>query len=171
MLNRLRVSHVAAYVIVGAILWVCVLKSGVHATLAGPITAFAIPLRVRDEDGHSLLRHLEHTLHPWVAFLVLPTFAFANAGVSDLGFGDLLEPVTLGIVLGLFIGKQVGVFVPLWLCIRLGLASMPADEETHGRARGSTGRLRSCRGRRLRRFTLRGTCGNSCAAAVTARAM
>jgi NhaA family Na+:H+ antiporter len=128
MLNRLRVSHVAAYVIVGAILWVCVLKSGVHATLAGVITAFAIPLRVRDEDGHSLLRHLEHTLHPWVAFLVLPTFAFANAGVSfaNLGFGDLLEPVTLGIVLGLFIGKQVGVFVPLWLCIRLGLASMPA---------------------------------------------
>jgi NhaA family Na+:H+ antiporter len=128
MLNWLRVSHVAAYVIVGTILWVCVLKSGVHATLAGVITALAIPLRVRDEDGHSLLQHLEHTLHPWVTFLVLPMFAFANAGVSvaNFGLGDLLEPVTLGIVLGLLLGKQVGVFVPLWLCIRLRLAPMPA---------------------------------------------
>jgi len=127
-LNRLRVSHVAAYVIVGAILWVCVLKSGVHATLAGVITAFAIPLGVRDEDGHSLLRHLEHALHPWVAFLILPMFAFANAGVSfaNLGLGDLLEPVTLGIGLGLLVGKQIGVFIPLWLCVRLGLAPMPA---------------------------------------------
>jgi len=127
-LNRLHVSHVAAYVIVGVILWVCVLKSGVHATLAGVITAFAIPLRVRDEDGHSLLRHLEHALHPWVAFLILPMFAFANAGVSfaNLGLADVLEPATLGIVLGLLVGKQIGVFVPLWLCIRFGLAPMPA---------------------------------------------
>lgn len=127
-LNRLRVSHVAAYVIVGAILWVCVLKSGVHATLAGVITAFAVPLRVRDEEGHSLLRHLEHQLHPWVAFLILPMFAFANAGVSFAGLGldSLLEPLTLGIALGLLIGKQIGVFVPLWLCVRLRLAPMPA---------------------------------------------
>jgi NhaA family Na+:H+ antiporter len=128
LLNRLRVNHVAAYLIVGAVLWICVLKSGVHATLAGVVTALAVPLRVDDEDGHSLLRHLEHQLHPWVAFLVLPMFAFANAGVSfeGLGLASLLEPVTLGIALGLLVGKQVGVFIPLWLCIRSGLAPMPA---------------------------------------------
>jgi NhaA family Na+:H+ antiporter len=127
VLNRLAVSHVAAYVIVGAILWVCVLKSGVHATLAGVVTALAIPLRVRDEDGHSPLRHLEHNLHPWVAFLILPTFAFANAGVSFAGIGldSVVEPVTLGIALGLLLGKQIGVFVPLLVCIRCRWAPMP----------------------------------------------
>jgi len=127
-LNRLRVNQVAAYVIVGTILWVCVLKSGVHATLAGVITALAVPLDVRDEDGHSLLRHLEHQLHPWVAYLILPTFAFANAGVSfqNVGWASVLEPVTLGIALGLLVGKQLGVFVALSLCIRTGMAPMPA---------------------------------------------
>jgi len=127
VLNLLRVNHVAAYIIVGAILWVCVLKSGVHATLAGVITAFAVPVRVEDEEGHSLLRRLEHQLHPWVAFLVLPTFAFANAGVSfnNVNFASALEPVTLGIMLGLLFGKQIGVFVPLWLSVRFGLAPMP----------------------------------------------
>jgi NhaA family Na+:H+ antiporter len=124
LLNRANVRHVVAYIIVGAALWVCVLKSGVHATLAGVITAFAVPLRVR---GHSPLRHLEHRLHPWVAFLVLPMFAFANAGVSFAGVGldALAEPVTLGIALGLVVGKQAGVFIPLWLCIRLRWAPMP----------------------------------------------
>jgi len=128
-LNLLRVSHVAAYVIVGAILWTCVLKSGVHATLAGVITAFAIPLHAKDEYGRSPLKHLEHLLHPWVAFLVLPMFAFANAGISLAGIGpaSLFEPVTLGIALGLVLGKQIGIFVPLWLCIRFGLAQMPAN--------------------------------------------
>ncbi len=127
-LNLMRVTHVAAYLIVGAILWVCVLKSGVHATLAGVIAAFSVPLRVEDEEQHSLLRHLEHQLHPWVAFLVLPMFAFANAGVSlsNLGWGSVFDPVTLGIALGLLVGKPVGVFVPVWACIRLGLAPMPA---------------------------------------------
>lgn len=127
VLNLLRANHVAAYIIVGAILWVCVLKSGVHATLAGVITAFAVPVRVEDEEGHSLLRRLEHQLHPWVAFLVLPTFAFANAGVSfnNVNFASALEPVTLGIMLGLLFGKQIGVFVPLWLSVRFGLAPMP----------------------------------------------
>lgn len=126
-LNRLRITHVAAYVILGTILWVCVLKSGVHATLAGVVTALAIPLRVEDEKGHSLLRHLEHQLHPWVAFLILPTFAFANAGVSfeGVGLASLLEPVTLGIALGLLVGKQIGVFLPIWLIVRLGAAPMP----------------------------------------------
>ena len=127
VLNRLGITHVAAYLIVGAILWVCVLKSGVHATLAGVITALAVPLKVQDQEGHSPLRHLEHQLHPWVAFLILPTFAFANAGVSfsNVGWESMVEPVTLGIALGLLVGKPLGVFVPLWLCIRLGLAPMP----------------------------------------------
>jgi NhaA family Na+:H+ antiporter len=128
LLNLMSVRHVSAYIIVGAVLWICVLKSGVHATLAGVITALALPLRVHDEDGHSLLRHLEHRLHPWVAFIVLPMFAFANAGVSfaNVGLESIVEPVTLGIVLGLVVGKQIGVFLPLWLCIRLGWAPMPA---------------------------------------------
>ncbi len=127
VLNRLGITHVAAYLVVGAILWVCVLKSGVHATLAGVITALAVPLTVRDQEGHSPLRHLEHQLHPWVAFLILPTFAFANAGVafSNVGWESMVEPVTLGIALGLLVGKPLGVIVPLWLCIRLGLAPMP----------------------------------------------
>ena len=128
VLNRLRVTHVAAYLLVGGILWICVLKSGVHATLAGVLTAFAIPLRLEDAEGHSPLKHLEHILHPWVAFLVLPMFAFANAGVSFDGMSpaSLTEPVTLGIALGLILGKQIGVFLPLWLCIRSGLAQMPS---------------------------------------------
>lgn len=128
-LNLFRVTHVAAYLILGTILWLCVLKSGVHATLAGVFTALTIPLKVRDEGGHSLLKHLEHQLHPWVAFLILPTFAFANAGVSfeGIGFRSLLEPVTLGIILGLVVGKQIGVFLPLWLMIKSGLAPMPAN--------------------------------------------
>lgn len=124
LLNMLRVSHVAAYVILGAVLWVCVLKSGVHATLAGVITALAIPLDANDKNYH-----LEHSLHPWVAFLILPTFAFANAGISFQGitFASFLEPVPLGIAAGLVLGKQIGVFVPLWICIRFGLAQMPSN--------------------------------------------
>ncbi len=125
--NLLGVARVAAYVLVGAILWICVLKSGVHATLAGVITALTVPLAVRNEDGRSLLRRLEHDLHPWVAYLILPTFAFANAGVSFAGIGleQVFQPVTLGIALGLVLGKQIGVFAPLWLAVRFGLAPMP----------------------------------------------
>jgi len=128
-LNRLRVAHVAAYVIVGAVLWVCVLKSGVHATLAGVLTAFAIPLDVKDSRGRSLFMELEHGLHPWVAFLVLPMFAFANAGIGfeGIGLANVFEPVTLGIALGLIVGKQIGVFLPLWFCISRGIAPMPRD--------------------------------------------
>jgi len=129
LLNVFRVSHVAAYVMVGTILWICVLKSGVHATLAGVVTAFAIPLKLEDDYGHSPLKHLEHTLHPWVAFLILPMFAFANAGVSfeGISLASFLEPVTLGIALGLFVGKQIGVFIPIWLCIKCGIAQMPTN--------------------------------------------
>lgn len=128
VLNRSGVTRVAAYTIVGVAIWVCVLKSGVHATLAGVVVALAVPLRATDADGHSPARHLEHALHPWVAFGILPVFAFANAGVSFEGMGldSLLEPVPLGISMGLFLGKQAGVFVAVWLVVALGLARLPA---------------------------------------------
>ncbi|HUP24513.1 MAG TPA: Na+/H+ antiporter NhaA [Thermoanaerobaculia bacterium] len=130
-LNRAGVVRPAAYFVVGVPLWVAVLKSGVHATVAGVVLAFFIPLRRKgggsygDED--SPLHRLEHTLHPWVAFGVLPAFAFANAGVSllDLSIADLLHPVPLGIVAGLFIGKQIGIMAMSWLAVRLRLGSLP----------------------------------------------
>ncbi len=128
VMNRMGVTRIAAYAVVGIAIWVCVLKSGVHATLAGVVVALTIPLRAEDEDGHSPARHLEHSLHPWVAFGILPVFAFANAGVSfeGMGLGSLLEPVPLGISLGLFLGKQVGVFLVVWLLVMLGLARRPS---------------------------------------------
>jgi NhaA family Na+:H+ antiporter len=132
LLNRLGVTRIAAYVLVGIPLWVAVLKSGVHATLAGVVLALFIPLRVsgdaRDADApESPLRHLEHILHPWVAFGVLPVFAFANAGVpmTGLSIADVANPVPLGIVTGLFVGKQVGILALCWLATRLKLASLP----------------------------------------------
>jgi len=127
LLNIRGVKRIAAYTIVGVFLWVFVLKSGVHATLAGVALAFAIPLRGANEHGHSPLRHLEHSLHPWVAFAILPIFAFANAGVplEGLSVGSLFQRVPLGILLGLLVGKQVGVFGFSWLTIKLGLAELP----------------------------------------------
>ena len=127
VVNRLGVRHLAAYVLLGIVLWVCVLKSGVHATLAGVVTALAVPLRPAGEGQASLLRHVEHALHPWVAYAILPLFAFANAGVSFAGVGlhSFVEPVKLGISLGLFLGKQLGIFGMIWLAIRTGLAPMP----------------------------------------------
>lgn len=125
-LNRARVLSVGPYVVVGLIVWVCVLKSGVHATLAGVVTALAIPLR--GSDGHSPLVTAEHALHPWVAFAVLPMFAFANAGVSLSGvtWQTLAAPVPLGIAFGLVVGKAVGVFGASWLMVRLAGAAYPA---------------------------------------------
>ncbi len=127
VMNRAGVSAYAPYFIVGAILWVCVLKSGVHATLAGVALGFAIPLRSERKDHPSPLRHLEHVLHPWVAFAILPLFAFANSGVSFDGMPReaLTGPVTLGIACGLFFGKVIGVFTLSWLVIRSGLAALP----------------------------------------------
>lgn len=126
--NAARVTKVAVYLFIGLILWICVLKSGVHATLAGVATALAIPLRDASKTGRSPLREVEHALHPWVAYGILPLFAFANAGVSLAGLtpADLLDPIPLGIALGLFIGKQVGVFVFAWFAVFLGLARLPA---------------------------------------------
>ena len=125
-LNRARVMSVGPYVIVGLVVWVCVLKSGIHATLAGVMTALAIPLH--NPRGGSPLKAAEHALHPWVAFAVLPMFAFANAGVSLQGvtLATLLLPVPLGIALGLVLGKAVGVFGAAWLMIRFVGASLPS---------------------------------------------
>ena len=127
VLNRAGVMRISAYVLVGAVLWVCVLKSGVHATLAGVVTALFIPARGAQGSARSPLTTLEHSLHPWVAYAILPVFAFANAGVSLAGlrFRDLLEPVPLGIALGLFVGKQIGVFGFSWLALALGWARLP----------------------------------------------
>ncbi|MBV7257928.1 Na+/H+ antiporter NhaA [Pacificimonas sp. WHA3] len=127
ILNRRGVTAITPYALIGLIIWVCVLKSGVHATLAGVAVALAIPLT--GKAGHSPLKTLEHSLHPWIAFAVLPIFAFANAGVSlsGIGFADLLAPLPLGIAAGLFIGKQIGVFGFAWVAVKTGIAKLPAS--------------------------------------------
>jgi NhaA family Na+:H+ antiporter len=126
-LNWRRVSAVPAYVLVGVVMWVAVLKSGVHATLAGVVLAMFIPMRSKDEPERSPLRELEHDLHTVIAFGVLPLFAFVNAGISFAGmsFSDLLHPVSLGVASGLFVGKQLGVFLLCLVAIRLGIAKLP----------------------------------------------
>ncbi len=127
VLNRLRVKHLGAYFLVGAIMWICVLKSGVHATLAGVALGLAIPLGVQNDCGESLLRHLEHMLHPWVAFIILPLFAFANAGVSFKGVSSdaLFGPITFGITGGLCLGKPLGVFGCSAIMVWTGAAKLP----------------------------------------------
>ncbi|MDQ6980695.1 MAG: Na+/H+ antiporter NhaA [Ghiorsea sp.] len=129
VMNRLGVVRKAAYFIVGLILWVSVLKSGVHATLAGVALAFTIPLYAKDALGKSFspLRTLERDLHYWVAFFILPAFAFTNAGVNitDISLDQMSGSVPLGIMLGLFVGKQLGVFGFSWLAIKLGFAKLP----------------------------------------------
>lgn len=126
-LNWRHVSAVPAYVLVGLVMWVAVLKSGVHATLAGVALAMFIPMRSKEEPERSPLRELEHDLHTVVAFGVLPLFAFVNAGISFAGmsFADLLHPVSMGIAVGLFAGKQLGVFLLCLIAIRAGLAKLP----------------------------------------------
>lgn len=110
-LNLSGVTRVAPYVLTGIFIWVCVLKSGVHATLAGVVVALAVPLHGADEDGASPLERLEHNLAPWVLFGVMPLFAFANAGVSlsGMSFGSLFQPIPLGVALGLLVGKAAGI--------------------------------------------------------------
>ncbi|MBV9834198.1 MAG: Na+/H+ antiporter NhaA [Alphaproteobacteria bacterium] len=128
-LNLLKVRRVAPYLLIGAVLWVCVLKSGVHATLAGVVIALCLPLRDDSvaPDDRPFIR-LEHALKPWVSFLIMPLFALANAGLplAGLSLSALLAPVPLGIALGLFLGKQIGVFLPAALFVLLRLAPMPA---------------------------------------------
>lgn len=127
-LNRAGVSRIAVYAVIGVVVWLCVLKSGVHATLAGFAVACTVPLTTHG-DAPSPLRHLEHSLHPWVAYLILPVFAFANAGVSFAGVSTdaLFGPVSVGIAVGLFLGKQIGVFGAVWLAVKLKLAALPKD--------------------------------------------
>lgn len=127
LLNKMNVVRLTPYLLVGLIMWAAMLKSGVHATLAGVLLAFFIPLRNKADPEHSPLEELEHDLHNTVAFGILPLFAFANAGISLAGAGihSLLHSVPLGIMAGLFIGKQVGVMLAFIIAIKLGLASMP----------------------------------------------
>lgn len=131
IMNRMGVARKAAYILVGIILWVSVLKSGVHATLAGVALAFMIPLTSKDKEGKkfSMAKEMEHDLHHWVAFMILPLFAFVNAGVDLKGISidEMFMPVPMGIMLGLFIGKQVGVFGFAWVTIKLGWASLPKE--------------------------------------------
>lgn len=127
VMNRLRVMRTAAYIMVGVVLWVAVLKSGVHATLAGVVLGLVIPLRDTNKPERSPLRELEHSLHPWVAFLIVPVFAFANAGValSGMTISTLFEPVPLGVIAGLFVGKQAGIMLFCGAAILLGWAKLP----------------------------------------------
>ena len=127
LLNRNGVRSIGPYVVIGLALWVAVLKSGVHATLAGVALAIFIPTGNRNTHNSSPAHNMEHGLHPWVVFGILPVFAFANAGVPILGLSPsmLLEPVPLGIALGLFVGKQIGVFSGSWIAVKSGLAKLP----------------------------------------------
>lgn len=131
-MNRMGAQRLPVYLAVGTVLWFFVFKSGIHATLAGVALALMIPLR-QSGQGYAIqpapLLRLEHGLHCWVAFLIIPVFGFANAGVSfqGMGFRDLAEAVPLGIAAGLFIGKQIGVFGFSWVAIRAGIAQLPAD--------------------------------------------
>ncbi len=125
LLRRAGVTRPDVYILVGLLIWLAALKSGVHATLAGVITAMAIPMRTA--DGRSPAQELEHGLHPWVAFGILLVFAFVNAEVSlqEVAWSTLLLPVPMGIAAGLLVGKSVGVFGPVWLLVRCGVAQPP----------------------------------------------
>ena len=126
ILNKFGVKTFLPYLLVGAFMWYFTYKSGIHATIAGVLLATTIPHRIKEKD-FSLLIKIEHAISPYVAFLIMPIFAFANAGVSldGLSLSSLLQPVPLGILLGLFFGKQVGVMVFSYIAVKLGAAQMP----------------------------------------------
>ncbi len=134
ILNRRNVVSITPYILVGVIMWVATLKSGVHATLAGVVLAMFIPLRSREDKDVSPLKSLEHDLHSVVAFFVLPVFAFANAGIdfSGVGFEHIMHGVPLGIAAGLFVGKQAGIFGICWLFVKLKLAELPSGVNIMG---------------------------------------
>ena len=125
-LNKFGVKKFIPYLIIGTFMWFFTYKSGIHATIAGVLLASTIPHRIKEKD-FSLLIKLEHAISPYVAFMIMPIFAFANAGVSleGLSLSSLLEPVPLGILLGLFVGKQVGVMVLSFIAVKFGVAQMP----------------------------------------------
>ncbi|MDE3995358.1 Na+/H+ antiporter NhaA [Glaesserella parasuis] len=124
IMNRMRVTAICAYMVVGLILWASVLKSGVHATLAGVIIGFCVPLK--GKNGEEPLAHFEHILAPWCSFVILPLFAFSNAGVSlaGLSLSTLFSPLTMGVALGLLVGKTLGVFSFSFLAVKLGIAQL-----------------------------------------------
>jgi NhaA family Na+:H+ antiporter len=135
LVGRMRVASSIPYVLLSILLWVFILKSGVHATLAGVAAALCVPMQARG-DARPLER-MEHALHPWVAFLVIPIFGFANAGVTLAGIrpASLLDPLPLGIALGLLVGKQLGIFGFAWIAVKAGIASLPESvtwRQIHG---------------------------------------
>ena len=127
LMNRRNVESKSLYVVIGVVMWVAMLKSGVHATLAGVILAIFIPMKSKTRIDYSPLKSMEHDLHFAVAYIILPIFAFANAGISFVGLGveEIFHSVSIGVALGLFIGKQLGVFGLCWLAIKLNITSLP----------------------------------------------
>ncbi|MDX2505813.1 MAG: Na+/H+ antiporter NhaA [Gammaproteobacteria bacterium] len=127
ILNNRKTNTLVPYILIGLVLWTAVLKSGVHATLAGVLLAFFIPLKTGSRNERSLAKNLEQDLHGTVSYVIIPVFAFANAGIplEGLSFNSLLEPIPLGIILGLFIGKQVGVMLFSFMAVKLGIAALP----------------------------------------------
>jgi NhaA family Na+:H+ antiporter len=125
VMNRMGVTRTSSYILLGIVLWIAVLKSGVHATLAGVLIAFCVPMR--DQQGQSPLRTLEHDLHGPVAFAILPIFAFANAGLSlgGMSVADLAHPVTLGVILGLLVGKPLGILAFVGIGVALRFVQLP----------------------------------------------
>lgn len=126
VLNRLKVAKIAPYALLGVFIWIAILESGVHATIAGMLLALTIPMKI---DGKEVLKPLEHNLTPWISLGVVPVFAFFNSGIkfSDLSAEMLLGPISIGVVLGLFIGKQVGVFLGVILAVKLKFSRLPSD--------------------------------------------
>lgn len=126
LMNYFNVRRIDCYVVVGLVMWVFLLKSGVHATLSGVILGFIIPYQIKNHDESPLVK-FEHALKPWVYFFTLPVFAFINAGIvlTDTTWGDFLNPITMGIAMGLFLGKQIGVFGFSWVVIRCGFSKLP----------------------------------------------
>lgn len=128
ILNHIiNTRHLFPYLFLGVLLWICVLHSGIHASIAGVLLSLMIPLRGNSEENRSPLHTLEEVLHPWVAYFVLPLFAFANSGLSfaGLSWNSLLDPLVLGIIAGLFLGKQIGVLTLVWLMVKLRWAKLP----------------------------------------------
>lgn len=132
LLNRYKVTSLVPYLILGAILWFAVLQSGIHATLAGVMIGFAIPLKGKQATSPSPLKRLEHWLHPWSTFAILPLFAFVNAGISleGISLAGLTSTLPVGVALGLFVGKPLGIFTFSWISIKLGMAKLPEGIDT-----------------------------------------
>lgn len=133
LLNKMKVKRISIYIFLSLLLWIFVLQSGVHATIAGVLAAFMIPLGENENAEKRPLVIIEQALHHWVAFVILPVFAFANAGlpIKNVTFSNLIDPLALGIMLGLFIGKQIGVFVGTWLPVKLKWAKLPSNVSWH----------------------------------------